>query len=89
MLRDVLEVRSETVVELRSVDMGDALGEIAGEDPETRPDLEHDIAGLELGEPADHAQDVLVDEKVLPEALAGYVTRDAHRPNTAFAFAST
>ena len=63
------QVRLERAVDLDGVDERDALGEVAGEDAEARADLEHDVAGLELGEPADHAEDVLVDEEVLAELL--------------------
>ena len=43
--------------------------------------------GAELGEPADHAEDVLVDEEVLAELASS--ARDAHgRPKAAVAFAS-
>ena len=45
------------------------VGEVAREHADARPDLEHDVVGLQLGEPADHAEDVLVDEEVLPELL--------------------
>ena len=68
-------MRLERAVELDGVDVRDAVGEVAGQDAEAGPDLEHDVAGVELGEPADHAEDVLVDEEVLAElASAG---RDA------------
>ena len=43
--------------------------EIAREDAEPGTDLEHDVLRLELGEPTDHAEDVLVDEEVLAELL--------------------
>ena len=79
-------VRLEAAVELDRVDRRDAVGEVAREDAEPGPDLEHDVARLELGEPADHAEDVLVDEKVLAELL---LRRDVHgRPKARAAFAS-
>ena len=65
------EVRLERAVELDGVDVGDALGEEARQHAEARPDLEHDVGGVELGEPADHAEDVLVDQEVLAELLLG------------------
>ena len=62
-------MRLERAVDLDGVDERDALGEVAGEDAEARPDLEHDVVRVELGEAADHAEDVLVDEEVLAELL--------------------
>ena len=47
----------------------DALGEVAREDAHARADLEHDVVRPELGEAADHAEDVRVDEEVLAELL--------------------
>ena len=49
--------------------MRDPLGEEAREHAEARADLEHDVVGRELGEPLDHAEDVLVDQEVLAERL--------------------
>ena len=56
--------------------------------PRPGPDLEHDVVGVELGEPGDDAEDVVVDEEVLAEGL---LRRDAHgdgRPKAASAFRS-
>ena len=64
------QVRLERAVDLDGVDERDALGEVAGEDAEARADLEDDVGGLELGEAADHAEEVLVDEEVLAELLS-------------------
>ena len=61
------EPRLERPVELDSVDVRDAVGEVDGQDAEPRADLEHDVGRVELGEPADYAEDVLVGEKVLSE----------------------
>ena len=66
---------SSDAVELDGVDVRDALGEIARQHAEPGADLEHDVVGLELGEAADHAEDVLVDEEVLAELL---LRRDVH-----------
>ena len=67
----------------------DAVGEVARQHAETRADLEHDVVRLELGEPADHAEDVLVDEEVLAERLLRRDGWHAHgRPNAAVALAS-
>ena len=65
----VAQVRLERRVELDRVHVRDALGEVAREHAEPGADLEHDVVRLELGEPADHAEDVLVDEEVLAELL--------------------
>src|SRR5829696_5082840 len=66
--------------------MSDASGEVAAEDAEPRADLEHDVFDVELGEPADHAEDVQVGEEVLAEPL---LRRDAHGSEKAtVAFAS-
>ena len=65
-----------------------AVGEEGREHAEARPDLEHDVLGAELGEPADHAEQVLVDEEVLAELLLR--GRAAHgRPKAALALASS
>ena len=64
---------------------GDALGEEAREHAEAWADLEHDIGRIEQGEPFDHAEDVRIDEKVLPERLP---RPDGHSPKTASALAS-
>src|SRR5918996_1181942 len=56
---------------------------------ETRPDLEHDVLLVELGEPARDAHDVLVDEEMLAElAPLAKGKADHGRPNAAAAFAS-
>ena len=60
---------SSDAVELDGVDVRDAVGEIAREHAEAGADLEHDVVRRELGEAADHAEDVLVDEEVLAELL--------------------
>src|ERR671935_234255 len=75
-------------VELDRVHARDAVGEIGGQDPEPRTDLEHDVLRRELREAADHAEDVLVDEEVLPELLLG--EREPHESEkAAAAFASS
>ena len=48
--------------------------------PRPGADLEHDVAGLELGEAPDDAEDVLVDQEVLAERL---LRDDVHSPNAA------
>src|SRR6266511_5732538 len=61
-------MRLERPVELDRVDACDAVGQIEREDAETGADLEHDVVGLQLGEPLDDPEDVLVDEEMLAEA---------------------
>src|SRR5215471_5885457 len=78
-------MRLEPTVDLGGVDVCDTLGEVARQHAEPRPHLEHDVVRLESCEPADHAENVLVDEEVLPEVLT---RRDGHSPNTRFAFSS-
>ena len=85
-VRYLRQVRLERAVDLDGVDERDPLGEVAREDAEPGADLEHDVLGLELGETADDAEDVLVDEEVLAEVL---LRADGHeRPKAAVAFAS-
>ena len=85
--RNAGQIRLEPPVELDRVHVRDALREEARQHTEAGADLQHDVVGREPGEPSDHAQDVLVDEEVLPQGLA---RRDvtAHRPNTRVAFSS-
>ena len=60
--------RLERAVELDRVHGPHALGEVrASSTPRPGADLEHDVVGAELREPADDAEDVLVDEEVLAE----------------------
>jgi hypothetical protein len=79
------EVRGQTLVHFDRVHVGHPIGEETGQDAEPGPDLEHHVGVVELGEPFDHAQDVLVDQEVLAERFARC---DAHSPKTASAFAS-
>ena len=71
----LFELRRERAVELDSMHPLDAPGQVSGENPEPGADLEHDVATPELGEPADHGEDVLVDEEVLAEL---FLRRDVH-----------
>ena len=85
-LGECREVWRKRPVELDCVDVSGAIGEAAGEDAEAGPDLEHDVVVVELGQSLDHAEDVLVDEKVLAELL---LRANAHgRRNAAAALAS-
>src|SRR3954454_10343444 len=80
------QLRLERSVELDSHDTRDAVGEERGEGSEPRADLENHVVAVELGEAADPAEYVLVDEEVLAEVL---LRRDPHgSPNTAAAFAA-
>ena len=63
------EVRRERAVELDGVDVAHTVREVAGQDAEAGADLERDVLGGELGEPADHVEDVSVREEVLAQPL--------------------
>ena len=79
------QARLERAVDLGGVNPGDAVGEVAGEYAQPRPDLQDDVGRVELGQSPDHAEDVLVDEEVLAELL---LRDDGHSPNAALALAS-
>ena len=83
--RHVAEARLEAAVDLDRVNVCDALGQEPCQHAESGADLEHDVGGLELGEPLDHTQDVLVNEEVLAELL---LRDDRHSANAASALAS-
>ena len=51
------------------MDEPDPVGEVRGEDAEAGANLEDDVVRLQVGETADHAEDVVVDEEVLAELL--------------------
>src|SRR6185312_11317372 len=61
--------RFEAAVELDRVDVAHPLGEEGRQHAEPWADLEHDVVLAELGETADHAEHVLIDEEVLAERL--------------------
>ena len=82
------EMRLERAVELDRVHARDSLGEVVGQDAQARPDLEHDVVGVELGEPPDDAEDVVVDEEVLSELAVGCDRKLHGSENAAAAFAS-
>ncbi len=65
----VTQVRLERRVDLDRVHARDAVGEVVRQYAEAGTDLEDDVVLVELREPADHAENVLVDEEVLPERL--------------------
>src|SRR6185503_4691559 len=82
------QARLERTVELDGVHVGDAVGEVGRQYAEARADLEHDVPWFELGQPADHAEQVLVDQEVLAELLLR--GGPAHpRPKAALALASS
>ena len=73
--------RLERAVDLDRVDVRDPVGEEARQDAEARADLEDDVVGAEVGQPGDHAQDVLVGEEVLAVgASSGRRSRQAEDP---------
>ena len=63
------ERRLERAVELDRVHLRNPLGEVGGQEATTGADLEDDIGVVELREPADYAEDVLVCKEVLSELL--------------------
>src|SRR4029079_252988 len=81
----VAQPRFEAAVELDGVNVRDAVGEVPREDAEGRADLAHDVARPPLGCTVDHAEDVLVDEEMLPELL---LRNDVHKEKAAVALAS-
>ena len=58
---------AQPLVDLDHVHVRHALGQVLGQHAEAAADLEHDVAAVELGRAADHAEDVRVDQEVLPE----------------------
>src|SRR5487761_237557 len=78
---ELVQHRLELRVDLDRMHVADALGEIARQHSVSRADLEDDVLRSERGEPADDAEDVLVDEEVLPVFLL-------HSPKYAAALAS-
>ena len=53
------------------MDDAHAVGEVTGQDSEPGPHLEDDVGRAKVAHPADHSEDVLVDEEVLSERLLG------------------
>ena len=80
------EMWLEPAVELDRVHARDSLGEVFGQNPQAGPDLEHDVVGVELGEPPDDAEDVVVDEEVLSELAVGCDRKLHGSENAAAAF---
>ena len=72
--------RLERAVELDRMDVRDALREVAREDAEPGADLEHDVVRPELREPADHAEDVLVDAGNAGRALLRSTSQSRSTP---------
>ena len=68
---EAAERRLEGAIDLDRMDAADAFGEVASEDALPRPDLEHDVVRPELGEAADHLEDVRVAQEVLAVLLPG------------------
>src|SRR5207248_2634700 len=79
------------------------LCQVLGKHAQPPADLQHHVAGPELGRPADHAEEVRVDQEVLaqlpvradvepaqaPEAGLGGQLGRAHHPSTSAALRST
>ena len=100
----VAQGRLERAVDLDDVHVARPGGEVLGEHAEAAADLEHDVRGVELGRPADDAEQVRVDEEVLAElalgrmpklpqppqaGLPGLLEPLGHHPNSRAALAST
>ena len=97
----VAQRRLEPAVDLDDVDVRRALGEVLRQHAEAAADLEHDVVGAQLRRPRDHAEQVRVDQEVLPQVAHGAdaeglqaaqarLRRElAHQPNRRAAFAST
>ena len=91
------ERRLERAIDLDDVEVRDARGHELRQDAETPSDLEHDVLRRQLGEVADDAQDVVVDQEVLPqlpvrtngEPLEAAKACLSHHLNTRLALAST
>src|SRR6266508_1086035 len=85
-VRDVAQMGRQRFVQLDRMDERHASSEVASQDAEPGTDLEHDVVLLQLREPADDAEQVLVDEEMLAEVL---LRADAHgNEKQALAFAS-
>ena len=81
-------MRLKPTVELDGMHERYPVGEVRREDAQARTDLQHGVVRVELGEAADHAEDVLVHEEVLSE-LAVWSDREPHgSENAAAALAS-
>ena len=88
------ERRLERAVDLDHVQVRHARRQVLGEHAQPAADLEHHVGRTELGGPADHAEDVVVDQEVLAElavgpdlepaqaAQAGLARLAAHQPST-------
>ena len=64
------------------MDVRDALGKVLREHTQAAADLQHDVLRGQLGSAADHAEDVRVDQEVLPEVVVGTHAKLAHPPQT-------
>ena len=100
-LERLAQGRLERAVDLHDMEVRHLRREELRQHAEPAADLEHDIARVELGRGADHAQDVVVDQEVLAELAVGADAEGAqapearlarlvaHGPSTRAAFAST
>ena len=95
------ERRLEPAVDLDRVHVGAVPGEVRRERADAGADLERHVVGAQSRQPLDHAEQVVVDQEVLPEILVGPqaelgqpgerdLARRVHgRAKTRAAFAST
>src|SRR5690348_4892075 len=66
------------------MDAAHALGEVAREDALPGADLEHDVVRPQLGQPADHLQDVRIAQEVLPVLLLRARAHGSEKHSAAF-----
>ncbi len=78
----VLEGGAQARVDLDDVEVAHTRGDVLGEHAEAAADLEHDVLTGQLGGAVDHAEDVGVDEEVLPEVPVGPHSELAHPAET-------
>jgi hypothetical protein len=67
----VPEPRREVAIDLDHVQVGEARGEMLGEQPRSRPDLGHRIGARRRDRRDDALEVVAIGKEVLPEPLAG------------------
>ena len=75
----------QTAVHLDHVHVRGGRGQPLGQHSLPTSDLEHDVAGAELGEALDHVEDVAVNEEVLTQRAR---PARSYHPNTAAALRS-
>ena len=69
---------AQALVDLHHVHVADTLSEVLREHAQAPADLQHDIGAVQLGGTVDHAEDVRVDQEVLPQLAVGAHGELAH-----------